>query len=153
MARLKVFLTSDGLTDYVVATSSRAKALAAWGVHQDLFKQGRAQETDDPALRGAAIASPGAVLRRPTGAEVRVGTLKLAKRAKPRQPSKAALARVAALERKLAALDEAERRAEAKLEADRRRLDEQAAEGRAKRSASRETAQAALRAARRAVRD
>ncbi|WP_257817610.1 hypothetical protein [Phenylobacterium sp. J367] len=29
--RLKVFVTSDGLTDYIVAVSSKAKALAAWG--------------------------------------------------------------------------------------------------------------------------
>ena len=28
-AKLKVFVTSDGLTDYVVAVSSKAKALAA----------------------------------------------------------------------------------------------------------------------------
>ena len=45
-ARLKVFVTSDGLTDYIVAASSRPKALAAWGVNQDLFKAGAARETD-----------------------------------------------------------------------------------------------------------
>ena len=69
MARLKVFLTSDGLTDYVVAVSSRAKALAAWGVRQDLFKEGRAAETDDPALVAAALARPGEVLTRSKGAK------------------------------------------------------------------------------------
>ncbi|HVK43270.1 MAG TPA: cell envelope biogenesis protein TolA, partial [Phenylobacterium sp.] len=63
--RLKVFVTSDGLTDYVVAASSRPKALAAWGAHQDLFKTGGARETDDPDLVAAATASPGEVLRRP----------------------------------------------------------------------------------------
>ena len=46
-ARLKTFVTSDGLTDYVVATTSRPKALEAWGSHQDLFKTGLARETDD----------------------------------------------------------------------------------------------------------
>ena len=66
--RLKVFVTSDGLTDYVVAVSSRAKALEAWGAHQDLFQTGGAHQTDDPELVEAACASPGAVLRRPTGA-------------------------------------------------------------------------------------
>lgn len=152
MARLKVFVTSDGLTDYVVAASSRPKALAAWGVNQDLFKQGRAKETDDPALREAAIASPGEVLQRPTGAEAKVARLKPAKRPRPKEPSKAAAARVAALETKLAALDEAERCAEAKLEADRRRLGEQAAAGQAKRRVQREQAQTALKAARRAAR-
>ncbi|MDP1598813.1 hypothetical protein [Phenylobacterium sp.] len=62
--RLKVFVTSDGLTDYVVAASSRAKALAAWGAHQDLFKTGGAHETDVPDLVAAATAAPGQVLRR-----------------------------------------------------------------------------------------
>ena len=66
--RLKVFVTSDGLTDYVVAVSSRAKALEAWGAHQDLFQTGGARQTDDPELVEAACAAPGEVLRRPTGA-------------------------------------------------------------------------------------
>ena len=65
--RLKVFVTSDGLTDYVVATSSKAKALAAWGTRQDVFKEGAAHETDDPALMKAALAQTGEVLRRPAG--------------------------------------------------------------------------------------
>ncbi|WP_312165305.1 hypothetical protein [Phenylobacterium sp.] len=64
-ARLKVFVTSDGFTDYVVAASSRAKALAAWGAHQDLFQTGGARETDDPELVAAATARPGEVIRRP----------------------------------------------------------------------------------------
>lgn len=68
-ARLKVFVTSDGLTDFIVAATSRPKALAAWGVHQDLFKSGEAHETDDAALVKAASAQPGEVLRRPTGAK------------------------------------------------------------------------------------
>lgn len=152
MARLKVFVTSDGLTDYVVATSSRPKALAAWGVHQDLFKQGRARETDDPAVRDAAIARAGEVLRRPTGAEAKVATLKPVKRPKPKQPSKAALARVAALEKALAKLDAADRAAMARLDAERRRLETRAAEGEAKRRARREQVQAELRTARRALR-
>jgi hypothetical protein len=68
-ARLKVFVTSDGLTDYVVAATSRAKALAAWGVRQDLFKEGRAAETADAALVAAALAKPGEVLTRSKGAK------------------------------------------------------------------------------------
>ncbi len=68
-ARLKVFVTSDGLSDYVVAATSRPKALAAWGVRQDLFKEGLARETDEPALAKAALAHPGEVLRRRAGAK------------------------------------------------------------------------------------
>ena len=99
--RLKVFVTSDGLTDYVVAASSRAKALAAWGAHQDLFKTGGAHETDVPDLVAAAIAAPGEVLRR--AADTHAALASSPKRSKPKPgPSKAALAKVARLERDLA---------------------------------------------------
>lgn len=98
--RLKVFVTSDGLTDYVVATSSRAKALSAWGAHQDLFKTGGAHESDDPALVAMTAASPGVVLRRP--ADSKAALAKTPKRAKPKGPSKAALQKVARLEQELA---------------------------------------------------
>lgn len=98
--RLKVFVTSDGLTDYVVATSSRAKALSAWGAHQDLFKTGGAHESDDPALVAMTAASPGVVLRRPADSKAALATAP--KRAKPKGPSKAALQKVARLEQELA---------------------------------------------------
>src|ERR1700704_5283239 len=103
-ARLKVFVTSDGLTDYVVAVSSRAKALAAWGVRQDLFKEGQAREADDAALVKAALAQPGEVLRRPSGTRGTLARLKPAKAAKPKAPSQAQLKKVADLEARLAAL-------------------------------------------------
>lgn len=113
--RLKVFVTSDGLTDYVVAVSSRAKALEAWGAHQDLFQTGGAHQTDDPELVEAACAAPGEVLRRPTGATppklpsraksktapkptARPAPLKPAK---PKAPSPAAVRKVKAIEEKL----------------------------------------------------
>jgi hypothetical protein len=100
-ARLKVFVTTDGLTDYVVAATSKPKALAAWGSHQDLFKTGLAHQTDDPALVKAATARPGEVLRRPAGARGDLAKLKPATKvpAKPVGPSKAALKKVADLEK------------------------------------------------------
>ncbi len=67
MARLKTFAFSDGLYDHLVATTSRPKALAAWGAHQDLFKSGLAKETDDPLLTKVAAAKPGTPLRRKAG--------------------------------------------------------------------------------------
>jgi hypothetical protein len=147
-ARLKVFVTSDGLTDYVVAVSSRAKALAAWGVRQDVFKEGAAHETDDPALVKAALAQPGEVLRRPAGTRGDLAKLKPAKRAEPKGPTKAQLKKVADLQARLAELDAAHERAvseidEARAELDRRRqtLDERHA-GR------REALEASLKAAR-----
>lgn len=91
-ARLKVFVTSDGLADYVVAAGSRPKALAAWEAHQDLFANGAAHETDDPELVKAALAKPGEVLRRPAKSHVLPAALP--RIAKPKEPSKAALRKV-----------------------------------------------------------
>ena len=144
--RLKVFVTSDGLTDYVVATSSRPKALAAWGSHQDLFKTGLAHETEDPALVKAATAQPGEVLRRAAGSRATLQKLKLAKAspvAKPAGPSKAMLRKVADLEARLAAADVAYARDVAEIEARREELDAQHARARTQ-------LEAALSAARRA---
>jgi len=97
--RLKVFVTSDGLTDYVVATTSKAKALAAWGVRQDIFKEGVARETDDPELVAAAVAQPGEVLRRPAAGRAELASLKSAprktakSRSEPARPERAKAAR------------------------------------------------------------
>jgi hypothetical protein len=121
-ARLKVFVTSDGMTDYVVAASSRPKALAAWGSHQDLFKTGLAHETDDEALTRAATAQPGEVLRRAAGSRAALAKLKPAKAAKPKGPSKAALKKISDLEAKLEAADAAQARDLAALDAEREAL-------------------------------
>ncbi|HKP78608.1 MAG TPA: hypothetical protein VJU34_05735 [Phenylobacterium sp.] len=144
--RLKVFVTSDGLTDYVVATTSRPKALAAWGSHQDLFKTGLAHETDDAALVEAATAQPGEVLRRPAGSRATLAKLKPVKtpKAKPAGPSKAALKRVADLEARLAAAQEARTAELAELDARRSAVE-------AKHARMRETLEAQLAAARKVL--
>ena len=142
--RLKVFVTSDGLTDYVVAASSRAKALSAWGVRQDVFKEGAAHQTDDPALVKAATARPGEVLRRPARTRGELAKLKPAKKAAPAGPTKAQLRRIAELETKLAALNAAHEAAMAALE-------RQAGQARARHEAQRAKAEAALEAARAAL--
>ena len=136
--RLKVFVTSDGLTEYVVATSSRPKALEAWGAHQDLFKTGGARETEDPALVKAATARPGEVLRRPADSQGALAELsKLKPAAKPKGPSKAALRKVEDLERRLADLEQRRTAAEAALDTARAEL-----EARAEREAARFEAEA-----------
>src|ERR1700760_1127283 len=99
--RLKVFITSDGLTDYVVATSSRAKALALWGLRQDVFKEGGAHEVQDADLVKAALARPGEVLRRPTGAGGKLAAMAPTKPSKPKGPTKAQRQKVADLEAEL----------------------------------------------------
>ena len=146
-AKLKVFVTSDGLTDYVVATTSKPKALAAWGTHQDLFKTGLARETDDAALAKAARAQPGEVLRRPAGSRAELSKLKRPKRPspeKPRAPSKAALKRVADAEKKLAAAEAAHATALAKLDAERARLQAKWEKDRARLDAALSAAKRAL---------
>jgi hypothetical protein len=67
--RLKVYRAQLGFFETVVAAPSQAAALRAWGVHQDLFAEGRAAVTTDPAATKAALADPGAPLRRPVGAD------------------------------------------------------------------------------------
>jgi hypothetical protein len=46
-----------------------AAALRAWGSDTNLFQQGFAKETDDPAIVAATLAKPGVVLRRPVGSD------------------------------------------------------------------------------------
>ena len=153
--RLKVFVTSDGLTEFVVATSSRAKALAAWGVRQDLFKEGQARETEDPELVAAASARPGEVLRRPAGARAELARLKPAKPPKPppkpKGPSKAVLKKVADLEARLAELEARHQAAQASLEAERAELARRAEALDGDYASKREALEAALIAARRAL--
>lgn len=68
MARkLKTFTTSAGFFDLAVAAPSMKAALEAWGAGANLFQQGFAQATDDPAIVKATTAKPGVVLRRPVG--------------------------------------------------------------------------------------
>jgi hypothetical protein len=99
MARkLKVFSWSDGLHDYTVAASSRAKALEAWDVGRDLFKDGTAREIEEGPARDAALDAPETVVTTPAGG---LGAALKALPAKARRkPSKAETARA----EKLAAL-------------------------------------------------
>jgi hypothetical protein len=151
-SRLKVFVTSDGLTDYAVAASSKAKALAAWGSHQDLFKTGLAHETDDPELVAAATARPGEVLRRPAGTRGELAKLKPAQKpAAKAGPSKAALKKVADLEARLADLDTRRQAALAGIEDRRAALERKAEALGAEYARSRDKLEAALSAARRAL--
>jgi colicin import membrane protein len=70
MARkLKTYQTSVGFFDLAIAAPSMAAALRAWGSETNLFQQGFAKETDDPAIVAATRAKPGVVLRRPVGSD------------------------------------------------------------------------------------
>ena len=114
--RPKVFCWSDGLRTFTVAATSRAKALEAWGVERDLFKNGGAREITEGAHYEAAAAQPGQVLERRL--EIDPGPAPKGKarpksraaapahvRTKPAQPSKEDLARAARLEKALTTLE------------------------------------------------
>lgn len=121
--RLKVFVSSDGLHDYIVAASSRPKALAAWGAHQDLFKTGGARETRDPDLVKAALAHPGEVLRRDSDPAGLAAIRRQPKPDKPKGPSPAARRRLTRAQARLDDLEAAHSTALAKIARARRMLD------------------------------
>jgi hypothetical protein len=123
MAKLKVFAWSNGLKTYAVAATSRPNALAAWGIHQDLFADGTAREVDDPALVAAATARPGLVVERAVGGAAKA--IAAIGPAKPKGPT-AAQKRAAELKAELAALDQDHREALEAIDRRRRALDDEA---------------------------
>ena len=129
MARApKVFTWSDGFHRYTVAATSRAKALAAWETDRDLFKEGVAAEAPDAPDAKAALAAPGAVIRRAEGG-LKAAVDKLPK-PKPKKADDGAEAKrkkaLADAEAALEAAEAEQRDAEADLEQRRRALDEEA---------------------------
>ena len=148
-ATLKVFVTSDGLADYVVAASSRPKALAAWEAHQDLFANGAAHETDDPELMKAALAKPGEVLRRPAKSHVLPAALP--KTTRPKGPSKADLRKVEEAEQRLAGVEAEHRETVADIAAQRAVLDARDAAEAERYEAARRAAERDLAKARRSL--
>jgi hypothetical protein len=67
--KLKTYQTSLGFFELAVAAPSMKAALEAWGSKTNLFHQGFAKETEDPAIITATMAKPGVVLRRAVGSK------------------------------------------------------------------------------------
>jgi hypothetical protein len=67
--RLKVFQAQIGFYDTIVAAPSRAAALRAWGMHQNLFASGEARVASDEAAMEAATKHPGQPLQRALGSQ------------------------------------------------------------------------------------
>jgi hypothetical protein len=67
--KLKVFQAQFGFYDTVVAASSQAAALRAWGTHQNLFASGEAKIAMDEAAEQAALKHPETPLRRAVGSK------------------------------------------------------------------------------------
>lgn len=150
--KLKVFCYSDGFHSWTVAAPSRAKALEAWGVKRDLFKDGSAREIDVGPDREAALAAPGELIER--GLSVDIGKVERTKtpkaKPKPETPKSdaKARARVEALEADLDALDEAQAEESAALEAERTALEQRAAALAKRQRKARDELKAKLKAAR-----
>lgn len=150
MARaLKVFRYSDGFHAWTVAASSRAKALAAWGVKRDLFKDGSAKEIGEGEDREAALLSPGELIER--GLSVDIGKVErtTAPKAKAKRgPGAKDVARVEALEVELAELDEAQTKETAAFEERRETLEREATALARSQAKARDGLKAKLKAAR-----
>jgi hypothetical protein len=65
--KLKVFQAQFGFYETVIATTSQAAALKAWGTHQNLFATGDARLCRDETAVTTALQHPQALLRRPVG--------------------------------------------------------------------------------------
>lgn len=153
-AKLKVFTWSDGFHAFTVATTSRPKALEAWGSRQDLFASGLASPLTEGPDYEAALASPGEVVER--GLTVDIGKVSKAggsaKSDGDDRKAKAgakARARVEALEAKLAALDMAHADTVAGLEATRAKIEADRVEAETSHETRRKAIVADLRKARR----
>jgi len=124
--RLKVFCWSDGLKVYTVATTSRAKALAAWGFHRDLFRDGEAREIASGQDYKAALARPGETIRRALDSAAVIPTA--SKRpGRTEQRRAAERARLERLGQSIAALAEEQRTGEAEIARERQALAEKQA--------------------------
>jgi colicin import membrane protein len=71
--KLKTFVTESGFFELAVAAPSMKAALRDWDIDVNLFQQGLARQTDDPAIVAAAEQAPGKVLRRPIGSKAPFG--------------------------------------------------------------------------------
>jgi type IV secretory pathway VirB10-like protein len=159
--RLKVFQAQFGFHDSVVAATSQAAALRAWGTRQNLFAEGQATVTDDPQAVEAARDHPGIPLRRAVGSNAPFALeptglphLPDAPR-RPRQKSEAPpppaperapadRARLTAAETALQKIDAARKRQEAAMRRREEALERQAADGQAAYVAARKAATAAV---------
>jgi hypothetical protein len=168
--KLKVFQAQFGFYDTVVAASSKAAALRAWGIHQDIFASGQARPTDEPQAVEAALAHPETPLKRAVGSTdpfaleaalpdvpeaPKKPAAKAMRKAKPEPPPrpKADRSALAAAEAALQKLDEARKREEAEFRRRQEELDAQKAAAQAAYVGARKAATAAVVAARQAYRE
>lgn len=144
---LKVFQYSDGFHAWTVAVSSRPKALAAWGVTRDLFKDGSAKQIDGGPDYDAALKAPGDLIERGLAVDIGKVARTAASKAK-RGPSAKDRAKVEALEADLDDLDALQADEIAATEAERAGLERRAVDLTRRQAGARTALKAKLKAAR-----
>jgi hypothetical protein len=170
--KLKVFQAQFGFHDSVVAASSKAAALRAWGTHQNLFADGQASIATDEAAVKAALAHPAIPLLRAVGSndafELKATSLPKVPDEPKRVPAKAApikrkadaavapsadRSKLDAAELAVRELDEARKREEARLRRKQEELETEVSEAQSAYVEHRKEATAALIDARKAFRE
>ncbi len=139
MPRLKIFCTTSGFYDSVVAAPSRKAALEAWGAKTDLFSMGAAGVVTDKKLAEKALKRPGEVIRfKRTGKREEAPPARKKPAGKARRPSRA---RLEAAERGLAKIDEELARETAAIEKELKKLEEKRARLEARHAKARKAAE------------
>jgi hypothetical protein len=101
MPRLKVFRTTSGIHDHVVAAPSRPAALKAWGARTDLFSMGVAEEVTDAKIKKKAFAHPGEVISISRSGEAGAKVVEKRKSPKKRRAPKPSRKKLGAAEQRL----------------------------------------------------
>jgi len=130
--RLKVFEWSDGFHRFTVAAPSRPKALAAWGIQQDIFASGLAREAPEAEDAEAARARPGEVVERGLTVDIGKAAPRAARARARKGPTAAEKRRVERLADKLETLERAYADSVEAVRADMENLEARAAEEKAR---------------------
>ena len=130
--RLKVFEWSDGFHRFTVAAASRPKALAAWGIQQDIFASGLAREAPEAEDAEAARARPGEVVERGLAVDIGKAGPRAARTKARKGPTAAEQRRVHRLADELEALERAHADSAEAVRGEMRSLEARAAEEKAR---------------------
>ncbi|MDV3257836.1 MAG: hypothetical protein LOX97_08675 [Sphingomonas sp.] len=150
MPRLKVFCTTSGFYDSLVAAPSRKAALEAWGAKTDLFSMGAAGLVTDSKLAEKALKRPGEVIRfkrTGTGQREEAPPANRKRTSRAKRPSRA---RLEAAELALAKLGEACSRETAAIERELEKLKDRRDKLEARRARKRKAAEQKVERAREA---
>lgn len=130
--RLKVFEWSDGFHRFTVAAPSRPKALAAWGIQQDIFASGLAREAPEAEDAEAARARPGEVVERGLAVDIGQAGPRATRRKARKRPTAAERRRAQRLADDLETLDRAQAESAEAVRVEMKKLEARAADEKAR---------------------